>query len=197
MVVFLPFSTSRLWGAISNTLSQSQTGMVVKNAENKIFSSKGYIFTFFDLYQLRGPFFLRRMVREAWESVNILEIFQNILVFLPFPTSTNWGDIFSGTPSELWKMNTQDVRGTPIPVRKDSCRMWAPWRRGNSGRAIHHTPGRPVNSIGRLAMTRGGRIMILLQGNAARMMAGYVCSGLERIPVTAYMIPVTEKRVSV
>ena len=57
MVVFLPFSTSRLWGAISNTLSQSQTGMVVKNAENKIFSSKGYIFTFFDLYQLRGYFF--------------------------------------------------------------------------------------------------------------------------------------------
>ena len=28
--------------------------------------------------------------------------------------------------------------------------------RNTSGRAIHHTPGRPENSIGRLAMTRGG-----------------------------------------
>lgn len=31
--------------------------MVVKNAENKIFSSKGYIFAFPDLYHLRGSFF--------------------------------------------------------------------------------------------------------------------------------------------
>lgn len=35
--------------------------------------------------------------------------------------------------------------------------------------------------------------MILLQSNAARTEAGYVCYGLERIPTTAYMTPVTEK----